>query len=575
VFSEADKRALFFGNNYLWKTIDGGVSWQRLGDDPTRRTHEAPPSVGTYLQQAQPQLDSNSARVIYAIGPSPLDANRIWIGTDDGVIQTTSDGGLRWTDVTPPGVRSYWKVFMIDAGRFDARTAYAAVNTLRVDDMRPHIYRTHDAGRTWTEIVRGLEDAGPVNAVREDPKKRGLLYASTEKGVYVSFDDGANWQSLRRNLPASSVRDLIVKDDDVAVATHGRGFWILDDVTALRQIDAGTAARDVALFKPAAAWRVRWNLSTDMPWPKDEPTLPNPPEGTPINYYLRSAASGPVVLEILTADGRLVRRYSSADPVTPVPAPATATVPVHWYRPPRPLAATAGMHRFYWDLRYQPLSGGPGGGRGGGPSIQAIVYNSAPAPTTPLVPPGTYTVRLTVNGTAHTQTIAVKQDPRVTTPALVMQQVYRQMTAVYFGAADALAAAAAIREWRAQVAARLPQATGPARAALDAFDRKADAIHGTPSAGGRGGRGGAPAAGASGPGRGATAPPETLSNLTLPGLVNALGAADVQPTSSQTAAIAAAQAVAARVMARYRTLRSVDLPALNQTLRAAGLEIVR
>ena len=227
--------------------------------------------------------------MIYTIGPSPIDVNRIWIGTDDGVIQTTANGGLTWTDVTPPQIGAYWKVFMIDAGRFSTQTAYAAVNTLRIDDMRPHIYRTHDAGKTWTEIVAGMEGAGAVNAVREDPKKRGLLYASTENGVYVSFDDGGSWQSLRLNLPASSVRDLIVKDDDLAVATHGRGFWILDDITPLRQIDGTARPRsDAVLFKPAAAWRVRWNTSTDMPWPKDEPTLPNPPEGTAINYYLKS-----------------------------------------------------------------------------------------------------------------------------------------------------------------------------------------------------------------------------------------------------------------------------------------------
>ena len=413
VFSEADKRMLLFGNNYLWKTIDGGITWTRISDDLTRKTHEAPRSIGTYTTQAQPQLDTNGARVIYTIGPSPIDANRLWIGTDDGVIQTTADGGLHWTDVTPPQVGSYWKVFMIDAGRFDARTAYAAVNTLRIDDMQPHIYRTLDAGKTWTEIVNGMAGAGPANAVREDPKKRGLLYASTEKGVYVSFDNGDHWQSLRLNLPPSSVRDLIVKDDDVAVATHGRGFWILDDVTPLRQIDTGTAARDVVLFKPAVAWRVRWNLSSDMPWPKDEPTLPNPPEGAPINYYLRGAATGPVTLEILTPDGKLVRRYSSADALAPVPGPETATVPIHWYRPPQPLPSGAGAHRFQWDLRYQPL--GEGGGRGG-PSIAAIAYNSAPAPSTPLVVPGTYTVKLTANGQTQTQTMTVKQDPRVKTP---------------------------------------------------------------------------------------------------------------------------------------------------------------
>jgi len=574
VFSEADRRMLLFGNNYLWKTLDGGITWTRISDDLTRKKHEAPRNLGSYAAQAAPQLDDNSARVIYTIGPSPIDANRIWIGTDDGVIQTTANGGLTWTDVTPPQIGSYWKVFMIDSGRFDTRTAYAAVNTLRLDDMRPYIYRTHDGGRTWTEIVNGMDGAGAVNAVREDPKRRGLLYASTEKGVYVSFDDGNRWQSLRLNLPASSVRDLIVKDDDLAVATHGRGFWILDDITPLREVDATTASRDVVLFKPAAAWRVRWNTSTDMPWPKDEPTLPNPPEGAPINYYLRSAASGPITLEIFTSSGRLVRRYSSDDPLAPVPGVTTATVPIHWYRPPRPLSAAAGTHRFHWDLRYQPL-GGAAGGRGGGPSIQAIPYNSAPAPTTPLVQPGTYTVKLTVDGKTHSQSITVRQDPRVKTPAVAMQQVYSLTSAAYFGATEARDAQERARSLRTQVAERLAKASGPAKTALEAFDKKVGAIAGAaPGPAGGAGRG----AGAGGRGGG---PPSTETDTlaaaaaALGGLVNSLGAADVQPTANQVSAITRARATASRVMTRWRAILNVDLPALNATLKGAGLDTVR
>jgi photosystem II stability/assembly factor-like uncharacterized protein len=567
VFSEADRRALFFGNNYLWKTVDGGITWQRLSGELTRETHEAPKSIGAYTQQAEPQLDDNGARVIYTIGPSPIDANRIWIGTDDGVIQTTADGGLHWTDVTPPQIASYWKVFMIDAGRFDARTAYAAVNTLRIDDMRAHIYRTHDGGRTWTEIVSGMEGAGPVNAVREDPKRRGLLYASTEKGVYVSFDDGNRWQSLRLNLPATSVRDLIVKDDDLAVATHGRGFWILDDITPLRQIDKATAASDAVLFEPAAAWRVRWNLSRDMPWPKDEPTLPNPPEGAPVNYYLKSDASGPVTLEILTPAGQPVRRYSSTDVVPPLPDASTAPVPLYWYRPTQRLSVDSGMHRFYWDLRYQPL-GGSAGGRGG-LSIQGIPHNSTPAAATPLVAPGTYTVKLTVGGRSYTQPIVVKQDPRVKTPAPAMQQVYSLMSAMYFGAANARSGEERARTLREQVAQQLEGASGPARTALESFDKKLEALAGAPVAAG-GGRGG-------GRGGAARVSPDTLADVasTLGSLVNSLGSADVQPTANQVNAITAARGAASRVMARWRALATTELAALNATLKGAGAEIIK
>jgi len=279
------------------------------------------------------------------------------VGTDDGLIHVTADNGVTWKDVTPPAVGPWAKVSVMDAGRFAPLTAYAAINTLRLDDLRPHIFRTHDGGRTWTEIVNGIPNGETVNAVREDPKRKGLLFAGTERAVYVSFDDGANWQSLRLNMAVSSVRDVIVKDDDLVAATHGRGFWILDDITPLRQIDAASANQDVVLFKPATAWRVRWNMSVDMPWPKEEPTAPNPPEGALINYYLKSAASGPVTLEILQQDGRLVRRYSSSDPVAPLPEPAAAPAPVYWYRPPQQLSAAAGMHRFAWDVHYQPLAG--------------------------------------------------------------------------------------------------------------------------------------------------------------------------------------------------------------------------
>ena len=542
VFSEADKRALYFGNNYLWRTVDGGITWTRISDDPTRKKHDLPKSIGAYAAAATPQLENNSARVIYTIGPSPIDANRIWIGTDDAVISTTADGGKTWSDVTPPQLGPYWKVFMIDAGRFDARTAYAAVNTLRVDEMRPYIYKTHDAGKTWTPIVAGMEDGGPVNAVREDPKRRGLLYAATERGVYVSFDDGVRWQSLRLNLPASSARDLIVKDDDVAVATHGRGFWILDDVTAVRQLETTTAAKDAVLFAPAASWRVRWNTSTDMPWPKDEPTLPNPPDGTPINYYLKAAATGPVTLEVLTTDGRLVRRYSSTDALTPVPDVTTAAVPIHWYRPPRPLQTSAGLHRFYWDLRYQPAEAG-GGGRGGGPSIQAIPYNSAPAPATPMVAPGRYTVRLTVNGQSYSQPITVKQDPRVKTPALAMQEAYALTSAVYFGAQEARSGVDRARALRAQIAERLSTAKGAARTALEAYDKRLEAISGEL----------------------AKAAP------TLSAVVNTLGAADVEATAVQKAAMSSARTSAAPALTRWRALVGVELTTLNATLKTAGV----
>ena len=572
VFSQVDPHVLFFATDVLWKTIDGGINWKQISPDLTRKTHEVPPSVGKYADQAKAQADNNGARVIYTIGPSYVDVNRIWAGTDDGVIQTTADGGATWKDVTPKQIGSYWKVFIIDAGRFDPLTAYAAVNTLRIDDMNPHLFRTHDGGTTWTEIVNGIPGGAPVSVVREDPKRKGLLFAGSETQVYFSIDDGDHWQSLRLNMAASSVRDLVIKDDDLVVGTHGRGIWILDDITPLRQIDARTAESEATLFRPETAWRVRWDTNTDTPLPPDEPRAPNPPDGAIIDYDLKAAASGPVTLEVFDGD-RLLRRYSSEDPPSPpLPDPATnAPLPLYWYRPPQALSAAAGMHRFLWDVHLQPLAGGGGGGRGGLP-ISAVPDNTVPAPSTPWANPGTYSVKLTVNGKSYTQPITVKQDPRVKTPALAMQQVYSLTKAMYNGAVDAETAGQRVQSVHDQIAALTPQATGATAAALEAFEKKIDSSLGAPGpptsaaggrGGGRGGRGGGPAGGPSNA--------LTAASATLGGLMNSLQAADVQPTTNQLAAINAALQTYRQAMAAWSTIATVDLPALNVKLKAAGL----
>jgi photosystem II stability/assembly factor-like uncharacterized protein len=569
VFSLADNKSLFFATNVLWKTMDGGINWKQISPDLTRKTHEIPKSVGKYTEQVRTgnQADVNGARVIYTIGPSYKDVNRIWIGTDDGVIATTADGGLHWTDVTPKQLGAYWKVFMIEPGRFDPLTAYAAVNTLRVDDQNPHIFRTRDGGKTWTEIVSGIPVGNAVSAIREDVKRKGLLFAGNEAQVFVSFDDGDHWESLRLNMAPSSVRDLQVKDDDLVAGTHGRGIWILDDITPLRQIDAKTGDEDL-LFKPQASLRVRWNTNTDTPLPPDEPRMPNPPEGGIINYYLKSDATGPVVLEIFDAGGKLVRHYSSAEPPPPLPDPKTnAPLPLYWYREPRNLSTKAGMHRFTWDVHYQPLPGG-GGGRGGLP-IAAVPFDTVPAPTTPWAPPGEYTVKLTVNGKTLSQPLTVKQDPRVKTPALVMQQVYTLSTAAYREAAAAYAAAAQAQQLRDLVAGMASSPSADVAAAVKTLSAKIETVAGAAGAGGgRGGRGGAPPAAAP------AAPTLNSAAASLSGVMNLLQSADVQPTTVQLKAIANARAAGTAAMARWMAIKNVDLPALNAKLKTAGLQRV-
>ena len=491
---------------------------------------------------------------------------------------------VKWkADVTPKQMKSYAKVFTIDPGRFDVLTAYAAVNTLRLDDQNPHIFRTHDGGKTWTEIVNGIPGGAAVSAIREDVQRKGLLFAGSETNVYVSFDAGDHWESLRLNMAPSSVRDLQVKDDDLVAGTHGRGIWILDDITPLRQIDDKTAAADVLdiLYRPQASLRVRWNTNTDTPLPPDEPRMPNPPEGGIINYYLKADATDPVVLEVFDAGGKLVRHYSSADPIAPLPDPKTnAPLPLYWYREPQGLSAKAGMHRFTWDVHYQPLPGG-GGGRGGLP-IAAVPFYTVPAPTTPWAPPGPYTVKLTVNGKTLSQPLTVKPDPRVKTPALVMQQVYTLSTAAYREAAATSAAAAQAQHLRELLAeaqsglktlpAQSAASAGDLATALTEFDKKVEAMAGTAGAGGgRGGRGGAAPDAAPG-----SAAPPTLSNAAagLSGVMNVLQSADVQPTAVQLKAIATARAAGTAALAKWTALKTVDLASLNLKIKAAGLRAI-
>ena len=469
VFSPFDSHLMYFAANTLWATRDGGRSWKQASPDLTRKTFAVPATVGIYA--SDPVTQPRQRGVIYALALSPLDGNRIWAGTDDGLIWLTTDDGAHWNNVTPAQLSAWQKVSVIEASHFDPQTAYAAINTLRLDDLRPHIYRTRDSGKSWVEIVNGIPANENVNSVREDPQRKGLLFAGTERAVYVSFDDGDHWRSLRLNMPATSVRDLLVKDNDLAVATHGRGFWILDDITPLRQLNDKVLAGNAYLFAPELAYRVRWDTNSDTPLPPDVAAGQNPPDGAIFNYYLKFSLSGPVTLEIVNGSGETVRRYSSADPVPP-PDPELV-IPAYWLRPPERLWNAAGFRRFVWDMHYAPVPGIK-------PDypIAAVPHNTAPQPTSPWIMPGKYTVVLTVGGQKYSQPLMIEMDPRVKTSLADLQKQFEASSQVY---ADLLAlqpvvdkAAAA----RAQLKAVREKASGAEAAKLDQVGKKLESVAG-------------------------------------------------------------------------------------------------
>ncbi len=399
IFSYVDPHVLYLGAQVVLKTTDGGHNWEAISPDLSRETYDLPSSVAAYPDAAKQQATRRG--VVYSLGPSRLNVNVIWAGTDDGLIHLTRDGGKSWKNVTPSGITAWSKIAQLDASHFDDNTVYAAVNRLRVDDLKPHIWRTHDGGATWQEAVRGLPDA-PVNAVREDPVRKGLLYAATELAVFVSFNDGDDWQPLRQNMPATSIRDLVVHDDDLVVGTHGRGFWILDDISPLRAMSSETT-----LYAPHPTIRYARNQNTDTPLPPEEPAGKNPPDGAILYYNLKSDAAGPVVIDILDSTGKVLSRFESTD--QPAAVDPALNVPTYWIRPFARPAATAGMHRFVWDLHAAPT--GEARRRRGEYPISAI-YQDTPGLQGEWMPPGTYTVRLTVDGRNYSQPLIIRPDPR-------------------------------------------------------------------------------------------------------------------------------------------------------------------
>ena len=551
LFSPVEPHTLFFAGNVLFKTRDGGHSWKVISPDLSRESWDIPASVGIFNTPALQKMPRRG--VIYTVAPSPLDSNTIWAGTDDGLIHITRDGGKTWKNVTPPGIPSWSKISLIDAGHTDVNTAYAAVNGIRLDDMAPHIYKTHDGGKSWTAIDAGLP-TDPINVVREDTKRKGLLLAGSEKAVYVSFDDGAHWQSLRLNMPATSMRDLVIKDNDIVLATHGRSFWILDDISPLRQLGPETAVQDAVLYKPAPAIRVRWNMGTDTPLPQEEPGGENPPDGAVIDYYLKEKVTGPVTLDITNAAGTLLRHYASTDTLYGIP---DVNIPTYWIRPQQILSAEAGAHRFLWDLHYQPLNLPPAY------PIGATFANTAPSPTSPWVLPGTYLVKLTVNGKSYTQSLTVKMDPRVRTPLPALQQQHDLSLIAYNGRQEAIVLHDQVQAFRAQIRLLLPGLPLTLETSLKDLDTQAAALEGVPSRGRRG-----------------AASADALQSYSLlqgnfGALLSNFSEADLPPTSQAIAALQATTRAAEATDAAWTHLKEKELPALNAKLQAAGKAVLK
>ena len=554
MFSPVDPHILFTTMNFVFKTTDGGHSWQTISPDLAREHNAVPASLGNMASR-----DSNAEKVrgvVYSLAPSFKNVATLWAGTDDGYIWVTRDGGTNWKNITPPELTPWSKVTQLAASHFDEETAYASVSRMRIDDSKPYIYRTHDGGKTWKLVTNGLPDS-PVNTVREDAVRKGLLFAGTETSVWVSFDDGDHWQSLELNLPHSSMRDLWIHDDDLIVATHGRSFWVLDDIAPLRQINEATEKADAVLFKPAAAYRVQRDTNTDTPIPPDEPTAQNPPDGAMVDYFLPQAASGVLKLEILDGQGKVVRRYASTDKPSPSEEEiAKQLIPPYWTRMPTTLATSEGMHRFVWDLHYAtPLST-----RYDYP-IAAVPADTPRQPLGPSALPGRYTVRLTLNGKSYSQPLAIKMDPRVKTSAAGLAEMFQaqsRLASMMTASTEAVLQARSAHEQLQKVA----EQAAALKEAVSALDKKVSAL-----LGGGGGFGFGAAAGGK--------PTLSRVNGEIGALYAEIGRGDAAPTAAQMNAVTEIEKEFTAITNQWNQTKTSDVAALNEKLRGASLPEIR
>ena len=543
VFSPHDPNVLYHSSQFLFRSNDGGHSWQTISPDLTRNDKTKQQDSGGPITKDQASIEFYD--LIFTVAESPKQKGLIWVGTDDGLIQLTRDDGKTWNNVTPKGFPEWAMVSLIEPSPFEAGAAYAAIDAHKLDNFKPYIFKTTDFGKTWSQITTGLPDGSYVHAVREDPARKGLLYAGTETGIWVSFDDGAHWQTLQLNLPTTPVHDLIIHGDDLVVATHGRSFWVLDDIGPLRQASASIASEETHLFTPRTATRTRMGHTKRRRYAIGE----NPPDGAILYYYLKDEPKASVKLELLDPQGKVVRSFTSEEK-----KPEGA--PEEWEKDEEAehIPAKAGLNEFTWDLRYESPA-----------KIPHAIYDEGD-PTGPLVLPGTYQARLTTGGKSLTASFEVRMDPRVKTSVEDLQKQFDLMLKLRDRQEEMNKAILAIRDLRAQLQAlekrlgsndqakSLVSSAADLRKKISAIEEELIQVNSKASED--------------------ELNYPTKLNSTLAYLQDAVDSADAPPTEGELGVYAQLDLQLESQLSKWREVLAKDVPALNDTMRKTNVPLI-